>query len=182
MRLILDRHAYRAIADALAQAELDGGWPAEREAHAARSWRRVDRQHLHRSGDALNYGRWIAGVQFAGEVQDREAVDACPDRGGEAAGVSLHEASLDDRANLLGHCGGLGDALVFAAVARLTEHEREQGGPLQREIFDPRRRNGRSDSPQTSRTPKRPCRPRGGDGSSVPDEERSASLIQIGLR
>jgi hypothetical protein len=60
-------------------------------------------------------------------------VDERPDGSRERLGVGLREGSLDDCAYVLRYgCGG-GDALVVVAVAWLSEHDPEQGGPLERE-------------------------------------------------
>ena len=51
--------------------------------------------------------------------------------GRQRLGVRSRKASLDDRAKIKRHRCGRGNALVVVPITRLSEHDPEQGGPIE---------------------------------------------------
>src|ERR1700694_4538229 len=91
-------------------------------------------QRLDCWADLIGYGRRGAGIELAVQEQECKPVDERPDRGGQRLGVSLRKASADALTNVQRYgCGG-GDALIVVPIARLPEHDSEEGGPLEREL------------------------------------------------
>ena len=79
-------------------------------------------------------GTWIGRVEFAVEVQEREAVHECPDCGRQGFRVRAGEGALDDGSDVGGDRGGCCNAFGAVSVAWLAEHHAEQRGPLEGEL------------------------------------------------
>jgi hypothetical protein len=95
---------------------------------------RCRQQRLDRGTDPICYHEGTAGIELAVQVQERKTMDKRPDRGRQRVSVSVREASLDDLANVQRYRRGRGNALIVVPVARFSEHDPEQRGPLEREL------------------------------------------------